>query len=391
MAGIPFFSKILALAGIDFKESSGNNTVNINAPSSLDADVNLTLPTTDGNANQVLSTDGSGVLSWTDVLTGTATTFTNGFVDASQTSISVADSTRTFTIAPTSGSYKYYANGKEVTISSSKSVNWSNSHGTHFFYLDENGDLNTTATYNDDLILKHAIVSILYWDDTPGAHIYFADERHGAIMSKMTHLYLHKTRGAAFESGCSLSGFQIDGTGNSNADAIFTADTGIIWDEDLKISIPSQTHFPIFHRNGGADWKRKDADDYACIYTGTAGYTGARIAYNAYTGGVWSLQPINNNKFGLTHIFATNDIENKYIGILGQAQYDSKAAAKDGAENEIKTLKDLPFSEFVPIGTILFETNSNYTNTPKARIVSTSAGQNYVDYRAQFIRPGVLA
>jgi len=46
--------------------AAGTNYVGIKAPA-LAADYTLTLPTTDGDANQVLSTDGSGVLSWTDV------------------------------------------------------------------------------------------------------------------------------------------------------------------------------------------------------------------------------------------------------------------------------------------------------------------------------------
>lgn len=54
--------------GIRFYDSDNTNYIAIIPPvtGSLTADYTLTLPTTDGTANQLLTTNGSGVLSWTD-------------------------------------------------------------------------------------------------------------------------------------------------------------------------------------------------------------------------------------------------------------------------------------------------------------------------------------
>ena len=54
---------------LDLYELTANGTsrTKIQAAASLAADVTLTLPVDDGNNNQVLKTDGSGVLSWTDL------------------------------------------------------------------------------------------------------------------------------------------------------------------------------------------------------------------------------------------------------------------------------------------------------------------------------------
>jgi hypothetical protein len=41
----------------------------------------------------------------------------------------------------------------------------------------------------------------------------------------------------------------------------------------------------------------------------------------------------------------------------------------------------LPFLEFVKMGSVIFQSANSYTNTPKARTVSTDTGENYVDYR----------
>jgi hypothetical protein len=57
-------------ASLRFKEDSDNGSsgIYIKAPASLAADVTLTLPTTDGDADQLLKTDGSGNLSWSSTL-----------------------------------------------------------------------------------------------------------------------------------------------------------------------------------------------------------------------------------------------------------------------------------------------------------------------------------
>ena len=56
-----------------FSEATGggSNYVAIQAPAALGADYTLTLPDDDGNNGEVLTTNGSGVLSWTAVTTGT--------------------------------------------------------------------------------------------------------------------------------------------------------------------------------------------------------------------------------------------------------------------------------------------------------------------------------
>lgn len=56
---------------------AGTDKITIQAPSSIAAAYTLTLPTTDGDANQVLTTDGSGVLSWSDASAGANTALSN--------------------------------------------------------------------------------------------------------------------------------------------------------------------------------------------------------------------------------------------------------------------------------------------------------------------------
>ena len=315
-----------------------------------------------------------------------------GLKTPSDVNIAVDDLTQTFTVSPVSGSFVCYAKGKKITVSGPMQINWTASDGMHFFYIDDNGALSTTTTFTDALITDYVFLSSIYWDAMLSKHIYFADERHGINMATMTHLYLHKTRGAAFDHGCNLINFVVDGGGSLDTHAQFNASSGVIWDEDIRISLPSQTDIPVYYRDGATQWKRKDANTFALIASGEEGYVGAggRIAYNLYTGGSWSLAEVDNNKFMLCHIFASNDIEFPYIAILGQQQYNDKTSAKAGAAVEITALSGLPVAEFCPIGSVIFQTSNSYTNTPKAQIVSVNGG-NYEDHRNELIRPGSLA
>ena len=309
-----------------------------------------------------------------------------GFKTPSDVSISIDDSQRKLFV---SGDFTYFNLGVKFTSTGTKEVQWPNIGGIHFFYFNDDGILSTTNVFTENLITRWTIVSILYWDDVASKHIYWGDERHGIQMNTRTHLYLHLTRGAAFDRGCNLLGFLADGNGSSNAHAQFTAGIGTIWDEDIKISLPAQATIPILYRSGTV-WKRKEADSFPVIYNGTAGYTGTRIPYNRQINGSWDLAEVGSNKFVLVHIFATNDIEFPYLGVQGQVEYNDKTSARSGAVTELQTISGLPVAEFCPVGSVIFQTASGYTNTPKALIVSVN-GSAYEDHRAESLRLGVLA
>jgi hypothetical protein len=104
---------------------NGTNYVAIKAPASIASDVTWTLPDADGTANQVLKTDGSGVLGWANagagkVLQVVSTTKTDTF---STTSTSYVDITGlSVSITPTSATSKIYV---VLSISGSEQAGWS--------------------------------------------------------------------------------------------------------------------------------------------------------------------------------------------------------------------------------------------------------------------------
>jgi hypothetical protein len=64
--------------GIKFYESDGTSYVQLTGPSSLTTNITLTLPNSDGTADQILRTDGAGNLSWVDPTTADSGGFTRG-------------------------------------------------------------------------------------------------------------------------------------------------------------------------------------------------------------------------------------------------------------------------------------------------------------------------
>jgi hypothetical protein len=312
-----------------------------------------------------------------------------GFLDPQYSTISIDESLKQFTIAPTTQPYTVYVAGKKFEMSSSYSTTWSNDAGIHFFYFDENGTLSTRLDFVEELITKYAFIAILYWDPIAQKAIYFGNERHGIAMGTRTHLYLHTTRGAQFDRGLKLVNFVVDGGGSLNTHAQFTAESGVIWDEDIKHTIPAQSTFPVFYRSG-TTWRAKPADAFPIIYNGQQGYTGTTIAYNNLSGSTWSLQAVDSNKFMLVHIFATNNITYPLVAILGIQQYATKTDARNGVKTETQQLGGLPFAEFTPVGSVIYQTNNAYTNTPKAQVVSVDVGVNYEDERGESFRPGTL-
>jgi hypothetical protein len=317
-----------------------------------------------------------------------------GLKDPTQVALSIDDSLRTLTVAPTGASFVCFVKGKKITISSSLQSTWPNTPGLHFFYIDQTGSLITTTTFTDAIITEYSFVSMVYWDDVAAKHIIFANEKHGMKMSPITHAYLHRTRGAAFDSGGKLVNFVVDGGGSSNTHAQFTSNLGVIWDEDIRIPYPAQAQIPVFYKSGASGlWKRKEANSFPLIISGEEGYTGASglIPYNHFNGSSWVLSEASNNKFVLVHIFATNDIEFPVIAIQGQVEYNNKNTARKGALTEIRELSGLPVYEFCPLGSVIYQTSNAYTNTPKAQVVSTADGDDYEDHRLDSIRPGSLA
>jgi hypothetical protein len=322
-----------------------------------------------------------------------------GFVTRSDSTLSFDTGTRTFTIdilSPAT-SYAYYIKGSKHTILTSKSLVIPNITGFYFIYYDGDENLNYHTYFSDFLFTDNAIVSVLYWNATVSEAIYFADERHSTVMDSATHAYLHNSLGTRYQSGLALGG-TLNPLGQDLADIQFSVTNGSIRDEDLVHSIVDIglevdtfdlqqelnpiAQIPVLYRLGSTgEWYLKSADSFAFIYNGTAGYSSVRVPFNQWTGSVWQLTEITNDYYGLIHIFATNDIRHPILAVQGINQYQIRPAGVDDAFTELKQLTALPFAEFTPIATLIFQTSNSISTTQKIQWLLTDSGANYVDWR----------
>lgn len=353
--------------------------------SSQGENISYYLPTTivDGGC---LTTDASGNLTWSNVTVDIAYLYDilnnthepNGFIDRTSSTISFEDVSRTFTISPTGVTFSYYCNAEKFD-SEEKQVVIDDTEGNWYFYFDGE-DLLATQTWSSNFIYTKAYVAVIYWDSTNKKSLYFGDERHGIVMDGETHMYLHSINGAVWISGLALTDIVADGSGNLESEAQFGYSAGTIRDEDLVHSISigvTPANICIFYRSGN-NWRRKEADDYPLITTGTG-----RAAWNEYIGGNWQLTEVTNGKFVLYHYFSINDISLGLIGVIGQAEYDTLADAREAAYTEISSLylDGITFEELVPIATVIFQTSGSYGNLVKSRVRKTDTGDDYIDWR----------
>lgn len=278
-------------------------------------------------------------------------------------------------------SFTFYVKGKKFTKSTTESIQISADLGDHYIYYDNNGVLQETIDPDEIKIIiqERAFVAVVYWNNETNSHTYFADERHGLTMDGVTHAYLHTVFGSRYLSGFGLDNFNLLAPS-------FQADIGSFRDEDILHQVTTQTdEIPILYRFGANDgWRKKAADTYPVIYQGsTADYPAGiiRLPYNEYTEAVWQLTEIDNNKYVLVHFFATNDIDNPIVGIQGTAPHESISDAKNAANTEITQLSGLPFTEFVPIGSVVFQSSVVSKASPTYSDIQLIDGANYIDFR----------
>jgi len=298
-----------------------------------------------------------------------------GFIDRTSSTISFSDQTRTLTVAPVSGDFSIYIQGQKLTVSSTLTKQIPDTSGSYFFFINENSELDYITTFNVSLFTISAYVAYVLWDENDDKAITFAEERHGITMDGSTHSYLHTTRGTQLVSGGSI-GFTTTGDGTSNADAQVSISDTRVSDEDIVIQIsnsasPSQPHqqilspiaeIPVYYRQG-TTWRKSTATQYP-VSQGTT-----RARFNKNTAGTWSLEEASaNNKFLVSYIFATTNISEPIIALLGQDEYSSLSDAETRAAWSTISFGDLPAQEIKLLHIVIYETSSTFTNVPKCAI-----------------------
>ncbi|MEA2112441.1 MAG: hypothetical protein U9P50_00500 [Patescibacteria group bacterium] len=295
----------------------------------------------------------------------------NGFIREEPTTmgdISFVDATRTFSITPQSGetTFDYYVEGVKTQETATKSLVISDVNGLHIIYFDETGELQESTSLSTDILLKYAIVTILYWNVTVGANVVFADERHGVQMDGFTHLYNHRTFGARYFSGLAINGVTEGLTTYTGSEA------GVIFDEDITNNIDAQTDAEYWYMDGSY-W----AKDTATNVLAKMGTTYAN--YNEFNGTTWQQTELGMLQFVCVHFLATNNISSKVVMVQGQDVYTRISNAREGANDEIASLilAGMPTPEFVFVATVILDRNGE--------VVTNDLGSTWLDWRTSGI------
>lgn len=346
------------------------------------------------NDGSLWQKDGNSNTDWSQIQTGEFTNEPTGFpvdsngqVDRTSSIISFSNTSpaRTFSISPASNSFTILIKGRQYRKTTTETLQISTTEGLHYIYYDESGVLSELTSFTTDLILKDVLIAVIYWDSVNNVAILFGDERHGCTMDSHTHARFHSESGAVYVSGMALNNFTVNGDGSSESHLTYSVSSGNFRDEDILHSLLSKNTnaaIPIFYRDGSSNWRSITPSISGGTYAraiGTAG-TPEQIAFNEFSGGSWTRTVVPNTNFVCYHIVASNDINNPYFIVMGNAAYPTKPEAKTAAITEISNFGGLPFTETVFVGTILFECKTSYNNSLKAAIVSAD-GSNYVDWR----------
>jgi hypothetical protein len=323
----------------------------------------------------------SDLTPFTDI--GTNTGEPHGFINRTDTTLSFDDAKLEFTITPTGADFSYYYKGTKKTKTGAQSITILDLEGLWFFYYDNE---TLTAVQTPWSILNHVPIAYIYWDGTNKISLNLGEERHGITMDSATHLYLHSTVGTRYASGLSLTGTTL-GNGSLDTHAQVAITGGVIYDEDIQISITTPNgaalfsqdlslpaQIPVWYRSGVSGyWRVKTANNFP-VYKATS-----RLYYNDTSFG---LTECTNNYFVASWIVATNDQRHPIICILGQRQDSSITNAETNNTLEALSFGTLPFAEMKVLYRLLFKTSNTYSNSVAASL------QEILDLRTASSLPG---
>lgn len=295
-----------------------------------------------------------------------------GHADKTQSEIEFNVPSRTFSISPVGTSFTVWCAGIEFVFTETESIQLPNTTGLYYIFFDQNGQLGYQLDFFDwD---SQAPTAYVYWNASTQEAVYFGEERHGITLDWQTHEYLHRTRGSALANGFDINGYNTGGSGDLDAHAQFSLAGGTFFDEDLQVDvvhsetpvantwqqhITSPCRAPVLYR-ANSSYRVDSPTDYP-FKLGTT-----YPVYNLVTGSTWSLVEAGANKYIVSFIIATNNLNFPVLAVMGQAQYNNIADAQ-AVSFATLNLAGFPSREFRPLYRLIFQVGA-YANTPNARL-----------------------
>lgn len=302
-----------------------------------------------------------------------------GFPNKTDSTFTFNKSTRMFTIEPTGTSYDVYYKNKKYTKITAETIVIPDTTGVHYIYFNKDtGTLETSMNFRglDNMIY----ISYIYWNSelsNPSLQFSPGDERHGTVMDKATHAYLHEIVGAEWIRGLQVYGYELDNESDNNAVKL-SLTSGVVRDEDLIHSILHSDNpaaffeqklegfaeLPVMHKEGvNGAFKQDLATEYPFKNTSIG-----RVNYNQYTGTEWQQTEVTEGNFVAFFIVYTGLIEEPIKVVQGQREDITLADAQANNDHRNINWGDMPFQEFKVLYRLIFQTSDTYTNDRKVAI-----------------------
>jgi hypothetical protein len=302
---------------------------------------------------------------------------------SNQTTISFTATgpTRTFSIAPTGASFSVYVHGVEYTFTTAQTVTITNTEGLWYIYFNSSGVL--TASQSLWSLENNATVAYINWDSTNLVATFFADERHMFTMDWRTHYYLHTSIGTRYVSGLTISGYTLNT--DTDAGVEIGLSSGTVFDEDIEMDIANGTSgtpastsnfynqpitkpatIPVYYQIGATGvWRKQTITNFYMIVDAT----NKVLYYNLNSAGTWSLADVTSGHYMSMWIFATNDIDNPIIAIMGQLDSSTLANAQvNDTFTALSIASGLPFLEMKLLYQIILQTRTSFGGTNYCKV-----------------------
>lgn len=297
-----------------------------------------------------------------------------GFSNRLDSTIAFNATTRVFSISPVTRPFEVWVQGIKYEIGDTLTLDIPNTTGRYAIYFGIGGALYYKANAFFDLEFEAPVAYLYIRSGSPVKVVAFADERHGTTLDWATHEYLHRTRGAAYSSGFAISNYTTTGDGSASAHMQFDLAGGTFFDEDLQVDITHSSsptdntwqqilqgpaRIPVYYRSG-TTWDRYDPTVYPVAFASPSGY----VVYDPTGSGPVAM---DNNKYGIAWIVATNALNYPVISIMGQAQYANIGSASEAKWGTDVSLTNLPVYEFRPLYKVIFE--SRYSGSTVKAVI----------------------
>ncbi len=307
------------------------------------------------------------------------TGFVNYFND-SYVGFNVA--TSTFTITPKFSEYSIYANGVKYvkTVAESVVLDIASAPDRSWWYVYFNNQGVLTASQVPWGPSVANICTLLFSKPLNSVR-FLGEERHGIVMDNATRLHLRRTFGTQYMDGLVLTNHVEDGDGDLETDCSIGITGGKIGVGDIFLPVTNaaspaapgeQILTPAltarYIRNEGPENVPELASySYGSVPPVQAGHS--RLAYNSVVSGEWDfVEASADGMFIAMWVIATNNITTPVFFALGQREDSTLDQAKLNATYSSLTVGDLSNIQTRPLYRLIFETDSNFTNTSKARL-----------------------